>query len=110
MTVAASEEFVLPEHFRAGEKIAEIAEGLGLTAEQLGDRVVPDLGLEANGTLTLDFGPRRFVAGFDAELKPYVCDEAGKRLKALPKPRVNDDPELAKAATEAFSALKKQAR
>jgi len=95
---------------RAGEKIAEIAENLGLTAEQLADRLAPDLGLAADGTLTLDFGPRRFVAGFDAELKPYVRDETGRRLRALPKPGANDDPELAKAATASFSALKKEAR
>ncbi|GAA2057891.1 hypothetical protein GCM10009839_79320 [Catenulispora yoronensis] len=94
----------------AGEKIAAIAEGLGRTAEQLGDQLVPDLGLDPDGTLTLDFGPRKFVVGFDELLKPYVRDEAGQRLKTLPKPGVKDDPELAKAATDAFSALKKEAR
>ena len=95
---------------RAGEKIAEIAEGLGLTAEQLADRVVPDLGLDSNGAMTLDFGPRRFVVGFDAELKPSVREESGRRLKTLPKPGANDDPELAEAGVRDFSALKKQAR
>jgi len=95
---------------RAGERIAEIAEGLGLTVEQLADRLVPDLGLDANGTMTLDFGPRRFVVGFDAELKPSVREESGKRLKTLPSPGVSDDPELAEAAVRDFSALKKQAR
>ncbi|WP_194909458.1 DUF4132 domain-containing protein [Catenulispora rubra] len=95
---------------RAGEKIAEIAEGLGLTAEQLADRVVPDLGLDANGAMTLDFGPRRFAVGFDAELKPCVREESGKHLKALPKPGANDDSELAEAAVRDFSALKKRAR
>ncbi|MEZ0112269.1 hypothetical protein ABH920_006288 [Catenulispora sp. EB89] len=95
---------------RAAEKIAEIAEGLGLTAEQLADRVVPDLGLDANGAMTLDFGPRRFVVEFDAELKPSVRDESGRRLKTLPKPAATDDPDLAAAAVRDFSALKKQAR
>ncbi|NUP51210.1 MAG: DUF4132 domain-containing protein [Catenulispora sp.] len=95
---------------RAGEKIAEIAETLGLTAEELGDQLVPDLGLDPDGSMRLDFGPRRFVVGFDELLKPYVLDESGKRLKTLPKPGVKDDAVLAKAATDAFAALKKTAR
>ena len=95
---------------KAGERIAEIADDLGLTGEQLGDRLVPDLGLEAGGSLELDYGPRRFTVGFDEQLKPYVADEAGKRLKNLPKPGVKDDGELAPAAYQRFSGLKKDVR
>jgi hypothetical protein len=95
---------------KAVERIAEIADDLGLTGEQLGDRLVPDLGLDANGGLALDYGPRRFTVGFDEQLKPYVADEAGKRLKALPKPGVKDDGELAPAAYQRFSGLKKDVR
>ena len=61
----------------AGED-REVAAGLGLTAEQLADRLVPDFGLDADGSMVLDYGPRRFVVGFDEQLKPYVADEAGK--------------------------------
>ncbi|GAA4496259.1 hypothetical protein GCM10023191_038090 [Actinoallomurus oryzae] len=95
---------------RAQEKIEEVAEGLGLTAEQLGDRLVPDFGLDADGGLVLDYGPRRFLVGFDEELKPYVADEDGTRRKALPKPGVKDDPELAPAAYKRFATLKKDVR
>ncbi|MEV3926593.1 DUF4132 domain-containing protein [Actinomadura coerulea] len=95
---------------RAQEKIEEVAAGLELTAEQLADRLVPDFGLDADGTLTLDYGPRRFVVGFDEQLKPYVADEGGARRKALPKPGAKDDPELAPAAYKAFSTLKKDVR
>ncbi|WP_063746719.1 DUF4132 domain-containing protein [Catenuloplanes japonicus] len=87
---------------RAVEKIAEVAAALDLTTEQLADRLVPDLGLAADGSLRLPHGTREFVVGFDEQLKPYVTDDAGKRLKSLPK-----------AATEAaarFSALKKDVR
>jgi hypothetical protein len=28
--------------------------------------------LDADGGMTLDYGPRRFVVGFDDQLKPYV--------------------------------------
>ncbi|MFC5751526.1 DUF4132 domain-containing protein [Actinomadura rugatobispora] len=95
---------------RAQEKIAEVAAGLGLGAEELADRLVPDFGLDADGGLTLDYGPRRFVVGFDEVLKPYVTDEDGKRRKALPKPGTKDDEELASAAYKRFAGLKKDVR
>ncbi|WP_345630103.1 DUF4132 domain-containing protein [Rugosimonospora acidiphila] len=95
---------------RAEQKVAEVAAGLGLTAEQLADRLVPDFGLDANGSLTLDYGPRRFIVGFDEQLKPYVADESGARRKALPKPGAHDDRQLAPAAYQRFSGLKKDVR
>jgi hypothetical protein len=95
---------------RAAALMAETAEALGLTAEQLGDRLVPDLGLDDDGGLVLDYGPRRFRVGFDEQLKPFVSDGAGKRLKTLPKPGAADDPELAPAAYQRFSGLKKDVR
>ena len=66
---------------RAQEKIAEVAEGLGLSEDQLADRLVPDFGLDERGTLMVDYGPRRFAVGFDEQLKPHVSDEAGHRRK-----------------------------
>ncbi|MBO2461391.1 DUF4132 domain-containing protein [Actinomadura violacea] len=95
---------------RAQDKVQEVADGLGLTAEQLGDRLVPDFGLDAGGGLVLDYGPRRFVVGFDEQLRPQVADEDGTRRKALPKPGAKDDPELAPAAYKRFAALKKDVR
>ncbi|MFD8086334.1 DUF4132 domain-containing protein [Kitasatospora sp. NPDC059722] len=95
---------------RAQEKIAEVAEGLGLTGEQLSDRLVPDLGLDPDGTTVVDYGPRRFTVGFDEELRPYVLDGDGKRLKDLPAPGVRDDQELAPAERKRFVALKKEVR
>ncbi|WP_062433929.1 DUF4132 domain-containing protein [Herbidospora daliensis] len=95
---------------RARLKMAEVAGRLNLTPEELADRLVPDFGLAADGSLTLDYGPRRFVVGFDEQLKPYVVDEAGKRLKTLPKPGVKDDAELAPEAYRRFAGLKKDVR
>ncbi|MFC5003229.1 DUF4132 domain-containing protein [Dactylosporangium cerinum] len=95
---------------RATEKVAEVAAGLGLTAEQLADRLVPDLGLDATGTLRLDYGPRQFVVGFDEHLKPYVTDPTGARRKDLPKPGTRDDETLAPAAYLRYSGLKKDVR
>ncbi|HEU5028156.1 MAG TPA: DUF4132 domain-containing protein [Spirillospora sp.] len=95
---------------RAQDKVQEVADGLSLTAEQLGDRLVPDFGLDADGGLVLDYGPRRFVVGFDEQLRPQVSDEDGTGRKALPKPGAKDDPELAPAAYKRFAALKKDVR
>ncbi|NHZ66525.1 DUF4132 domain-containing protein [Massilia genomosp. 1] len=95
---------------RAREKIAELAAARGLTSEELEDRLAPDLGLDAQGTLRLDFGPRAFLVGFDEALKPCVRDADGKRLSDLPKPNKGDDAALADAAVARFKLLKKDAR
>jgi hypothetical protein len=95
---------------KAQEKITEVAAALELTPDQLADRLVPDLGLDEDGSLTLDYGPRRFVVGFDEALRPSVTDEDGKRRKDLPKPGARDDQDLAAAAYKRFAALKRDAR
>jgi hypothetical protein len=83
---------------RAAEQLAELAAAMGLDTEQLADRLVPDLGLDPDGTMRLD----RFTVGFDEHLTPYVTDETGKRLRSMPR--------TATEASTRFTALKKQAR
>ncbi|MGC4116152.1 MAG: DUF4132 domain-containing protein [Myxococcales bacterium] len=95
---------------KAREKIRQIAESRGLTEEELGDRLAPDLGLDADGSRVLDFGPRRFRVGFDEALRPFVLDSDGHRLDELPKPAKADDPATAAAASETWKALKKDVR
>ena len=94
----------------AQQRVEAIAKELRLTRDQLGDRLVPDLGLDGSGSMELDYGPRRFRVFFDEQLKPGVTDESGKRLKALPKPGAKDDGVLAPAAYQRFSGLKKDVR
>ncbi|HNH48606.1 MAG TPA: polymerase, partial [Myxococcota bacterium] len=55
----------------AREKIRALAEQRGLDEAELADRLVPDLGLEEDGSLVLDFGPRQYTVGFDELLRPY---------------------------------------
>ena len=95
---------------KAQEKIRRIAERRNLSPEELGDRLVPKLGLDADGSMRLDFGPRQFRVGFDEHLKPYVRAADGKKRKALPKPAKSDDAELAQSAAERFKTLKKDVR
>lgn len=99
-----------PMQAHARTKIEELAEARGLSAVELADRLVPDLGLDASGSLTLDYGPRQFTVGFDEQLKPVVRDADGAVLRDLPKPGKNDDATLAEAAEATFKALKKNAR
>ena len=95
---------------KAQERIAEIADDLGLSPEQLADRLVPDLGLDERGSMSLDYGARTFTVGFDEQLKPTVTDPAGTRRAVLPKPSAKDDPVLAPAAYARFSGLKKDVK
>jgi hypothetical protein len=94
----------------AGRQITRIAEDLGLSRDQLADRLVPDFGLGEEAALVLDYGPRTFFVAFDEQLKPFVTDEDGKPRKTLPKPGMKDDPELAEDAYQRFAALKKELR
>lgn len=94
----------------AGRQVEVVAERLGLTTEQLADRLVPGFGLDEETSLVLDYGPRRFRVGFDEQLKPFVSDEDGKPLKRLPKPGAGDDAEAAEAAYERFARLKRDLR
>lgn len=95
---------------RANEKIQQIAAAAGMSAEELADRLVPDFGLSAAGTLRLDYGPRGFVIGFDEQLRPTVADADGTPRKSLPKPGAKDDPVRAPEAYQAFATLRKDVK
>lgn len=93
---------------RAAKKIAEVAHKRGLSAEELGDRTVPELDLPADLTRVLDYGSRLFRVGFDAHLEPYVREETGAQaeLLALPRPLRADDPKKAEEAQQTWKALR----
>ncbi len=95
---------------KAQEKVAQIAAELGLSRDQLADRLVPRLGLDDEASLVIDYGPRRFTVGFDEQLKPFVLDPDGKRRKDLPKPGAKDDQDQAPLEHKRFMALKKDVR
>lgn len=95
---------------KAREMIGQLARDRGLSPEQLADRLVPNLGLHSNGPLRLDYGPRGFVIGFDAELNPTISDADGSPRRSLPKPGPKDDPAVAPLAYKAFAGLKKDVK
>ena len=94
----------------AAAALENAARELGITAEELADRIVPTLDFAADGTRIFDYGTRRFVVRLTPTLELTVTAEGGKTVKALPAPGKTDDREKAPAAYEAYKTLKKQIR
>ncbi|WP_366295626.1 DUF4132 domain-containing protein [Paenibacillus sp. AN1007] len=92
----------------AEEALQLAAENMGLTAEQLEDRLVTSLGFDEKGTLQLSYGERSFQVKVNADLQVVVInEETGKAVKSLPAPAQKDDPELAAQSKTRFTQLKK---
>ncbi len=92
----------------AGEALSYAAEQLGITKAELEDRIVPNLGFSEQMEQMFGYGPRSFRVVLSPALELEVYDEKGKRLKNLPAPGKKDEPEKAKAASDAYKLLKKQ--
>jgi hypothetical protein len=92
----------------ANAQAQALAERKGWTVAELADRTIPSAGLDENGVVTIDFGPRKFKATLDEDLEFALTDSEGKPLKAMPDPRKDDDEALAAEAKKNFSAAKKE--
>lgn len=92
----------------AGAALSYAAKELGITKEELEDRIVPNLGFDEQMEQIFDYGTRRFKVCLTSALELEVYDEQGKRLKNMPAPGKKDEPEKAKAANDAYKLLKKQ--
>lgn len=92
----------------AEEALLLAAENMGLTTEQLEDRLVTSLGFDEKGTQRLSYGERSFLIKVNSDLQLAVWnEETGKSVKSLPAPAQKDDPELAAKAKASFAQLKK---
>lgn len=90
-------------------KLAQaIAERKGWSLAELADRTIPSAGLDDDGMLTLDFGPRQFSARLDAAMNLVLLDPEAKTIKTLPDPRKDDDAEKAAAAKKQLAATRKE--
>ncbi len=78
----------------------------GLDKDELEEELAPVKRVEADGTVSLDFGPRKLRVGFDEHLQPFVRNDAGERVRALAPPRAGDDPERAEKAKAIWRDLK----
>lgn len=92
----------------AAEALDFAAQQLGLTTEELADRIVPDLGFNEEMQRIFDYGERRFFVYITPALEIEILDENDKKLKNLPSPGKKDDEAKAQAALEEFKLLKKQ--
>lgn len=93
----------------AAAALENAARELGITAEELADRIVPDLGFGRDGRRIFDYGRRSFTVRLTATLELQITNDQGKTVKNLPAPGKNDDPQAADAY-EAFKTMKKQIR
>jgi hypothetical protein len=92
----------------ANKQAQALAKRRGWTVAELADRTIPTAGLDDEGRLTLDFGPRQFSARLNEDLEFSLLDAEGKPLKSLPDPRNDDDQAKAVEAKKTFSAAKKE--
>lgn len=92
----------------AATALENAAKELGITTEELADRIVPSLDFAPDGTRIFDYGPRKFIVRLTPSLELAVNTDAGKAVKAMPAPGKTDDAEKAAAAYETYKALKKQ--
>ncbi len=94
----------------AGQALDNAARELGITAEELADRIVPDLGFAADGKRVFDYGPRSFTVRLTPTLELEITNDGGKAVKNLPSPGKTDDAEKAEASYNEFKQMKKQIR
>lgn len=92
----------------AFEALNFAAEQLGLTTEELADKIVPELGFNEDMCRIFDYGERRFFVYITPALDIEIQDESQKKIKNLPAPGKKDDEAKAQAAFEEFKLLKKQ--
>lgn len=92
----------------AAEALDYAAEQLGISRDEMEDRIVPGLGFDEQMERIFDYGKRQFRVVLTPALSMDVYDEKGKKLKSMPAPGKTDDPEQSKAANDAWKSLKKQ--
>lgn len=92
----------------AAEALKFAAEQLGLSTEELADRIVPDLGFDENHERIFDYGERKFKVYITPALEIEIYDENNKKLKNMPVPGKKDSEALAAEAYAEFKQMKKQ--
>lgn len=98
---------------RHAEKVlGAVAKKRGTTPEALLDALIPDLGFERDGTLTLTVGDRSFTVRFDDALRPVLVDEDGHSRTDLPAGEGDDEArgQWKKIKKDARAILTEQAR
>lgn len=92
----------------AGQALVFAAGQMGITVDELSDKIVPDLGFNENMERIFDYGSRKFKVYISPTLEIEIYDENEKKLKNIPSPAKKDDEQKAKTAYEEFKQMKKQ--
>lgn len=92
----------------AGEALEFAASQLGLSKEELADKIVPDLGFNERLERIFDYGERKFKVLIAPSLEIEIFDEQDKQIKNMPAPGKRDDAVMAEAAYTEFKLMKKQ--
>lgn len=92
----------------AKEALDDAAIAFGISREELEDRIIPNLGLNAQAERILDYGARIFTVRLTPQLTLEIYDNSNKQLKKLPSPGKQDDVEKAACAQEELKQMKKQ--
>ena len=90
----------------AAAALQNAAQELGISAEELADRIVPTLGFDKTGRQVFDYGKRSFTVRLTDTLELEIVNDQGKAVKTMPAPGKTDDPQ-ALDAYEAFKTMKK---
>lgn len=92
----------------AAQALDNAAEELGITSDELGDRIVPDLGFNESMERVFDYGARKFKVYLTPSLELEVYDENEKKLKTIPAPSKKDNEEIATQSNKEFKQMKRQ--
>jgi hypothetical protein len=94
----------------AWEAMDAIAKSRGFSQTELEDRIIPDGGLDEDGSRVFDFGSRKFTFVLSSDMKAMIREESGKLRDNLPKAIKTDDAALAAQAEADWKLIKKQIR
>ncbi|MDE6776197.1 MAG: DUF4132 domain-containing protein, partial [Ruminococcus sp.] len=93
--------------YAANEAMFDSAEFLGITQEELADRIIPDFGFDEKMCRIFDYGTRQFSVYLTPALEIEIFN-GSKKVKNMPKPGVNDTAEIAEKSYADFKEMKKQ--
>lgn len=91
----------------AKEALIDAAEFLGITIDELSDRIVPDFDFDERMCRVFDYGDRKFSVYLTPSLEIEIYN-GDKKIKNLPKPSANDNAEIAGKSYADFKEMKKQ--
>lgn len=91
----------------ANDALVKASEILGITKEELSDRIVPDMGFNDEMCRVFDYGKRQFNVYLTPTLEIEIYN-GDKKVKNMPKVGANDNKEIAEKSYNDFKVMKKQ--